>query len=175
MCDLQGWVTDAPRGFGSAADLGHGLPRADELHVADGVAGIGCDAGRRQRGGVGDVAVHEGSQVDLRAAAVARHDVGAQEAPFKELAGAKAIITGGASGLGFATAERVAAAGGQVTLCDVNEEQGKASAGKLGDRARFVPCDVADESAVRAAFADLALNARAEEDGWLCVTLARQR
>ena len=45
-----------------------------------------------------------------------------------DLASAKAVITGGASGLGYATAERVVAAGGQVTLCDVNEDQGQASA-----------------------------------------------
>ncbi|HEX5788729.1 MAG TPA: SDR family oxidoreductase [Woeseiaceae bacterium] len=70
-----------------------------------------------------------------------------------DLASAKAVITGGASGLGYATAERVVAAGGQVTLCDVNEDQGQASAQRLGTQARFVHCDVADETAVRAAVA----------------------
>jgi NAD(P)-dependent dehydrogenase (short-subunit alcohol dehydrogenase family) len=66
------------------------------------------------------------------------------------LASAKAVITGGASGLGFATAERVIAEGGQVVLMDVNEEQGEARAAELGDRALFVRTDVSDESNVKA-------------------------
>ena len=68
-----------------------------------------------------------------------------------DLANAKAVITGGASGLGFATAERVIAAGGQVALFDVNEELGAASTAKLGDRSIFVSTDVANEDAVKAA------------------------
>ena len=68
-----------------------------------------------------------------------------------KLESAKAVITGGASGLGFATAERVIAAGGQVVLLDINEEQGAASVSKLGDRAKFVRTDVANEEAVKAA------------------------
>ena len=62
---------------------------------------------------------------------------------------AKAVITGGASGLGLATAERVVAAGGQVALLDLNEEQGAASANELGDRAIFLRTDVADEANVQ--------------------------
>ena len=68
-----------------------------------------------------------------------------------DLANAKAVITGGASGLGFATAERVIAAGGQVVLFDVNEELGAASVAKLGDRSIFVSTDVSNEDAVKAA------------------------
>ena len=68
-----------------------------------------------------------------------------------DLANAKAVITGGASGLGFATAERVIAAGGQVVLMDVNDEQGAASVAKLGDRSTFVSTDVSNEDAVKAA------------------------
>ena len=68
-----------------------------------------------------------------------------------DLAKAKAVISGGASGLGLATAERVIAAGGQVTLLDVNEDQGNASAKDLGDRATFVQTDVSSEDAVRTA------------------------
>ncbi len=67
-----------------------------------------------------------------------------------DLANAKAVITGGASGLGLATAERVIAAGGHVVLMDVNEEQGVARATKLGERAMFVRTDVSDESNVKA-------------------------
>jgi NAD(P)-dependent dehydrogenase (short-subunit alcohol dehydrogenase family) len=67
-----------------------------------------------------------------------------------DLANAKAVITGGASGLGFATAERVIAAGGMVVLLDVNEEQGVARAADLGDRAQFIRTDVSDEANVKA-------------------------
>jgi len=67
-----------------------------------------------------------------------------------DLASAKAAISGGASGLGLATAERVIAAGGQVVLMDVNEEQGTAKAAELGDRALFVHTDVSNEDIVKA-------------------------
>jgi len=68
-----------------------------------------------------------------------------------DLANAKAVITGGASGLGFATAERVIAAGGQVVLLDVNDEQGAASVAKLGGRSLFVQTDVSKETEVQEA------------------------
>ncbi len=68
-----------------------------------------------------------------------------------DLSNAKAIVTGGASGLGLATAERVIEAGGQVVLFDINDEQGEACAAKLGDRAHFINTDVADEDSVKAA------------------------
>ncbi len=67
------------------------------------------------------------------------------------IATAKAVISGGASGLGLATAERVIAAGGAVTLLDLNDEQGAASASSLGERARFIQTDVSDEASVKAA------------------------
>lgn len=70
-----------------------------------------------------------------------------------EIAAAKAVITGGASGLGLATAKRVTDAGGMVALLDVNDEQGNESAGSLGDNASYVHCDVSDESAVQGAIA----------------------
>ena len=68
-----------------------------------------------------------------------------------DLAIAKAVISGGASGLGFATAQRVIDAGGQVVLLDINDEQGAASAAKLGKRASFVNTDVSNEASVKAA------------------------
>jgi NAD(P)-dependent dehydrogenase (short-subunit alcohol dehydrogenase family) len=67
-----------------------------------------------------------------------------------DLTQAKAVITGGASGLGFATAERIITAGGQVVLMDINEEQGDVRATELGDRAMFVRTDVSDEANVKA-------------------------
>jgi len=68
-----------------------------------------------------------------------------------ELATAKAVISGGASGLGFATAQRVIDAGGQVVLFDINDEQGASSAESLGDRATYIKTDVSDEGSVKAA------------------------
>jgi NAD(P)-dependent dehydrogenase (short-subunit alcohol dehydrogenase family) len=66
-----------------------------------------------------------------------------------DLATAKAVVSGGASGLGLATAQRVVDAGGQVVLLDINDELGAASAAKLGSRASYVNTDVSDELSVR--------------------------
>ncbi len=67
------------------------------------------------------------------------------------LATARAVITGGASGLGLATAKRIVDSGGQATLLDINETQGAASAKGLGIRTKFIRTDVADERNVQAA------------------------
>jgi NAD(P)-dependent dehydrogenase (short-subunit alcohol dehydrogenase family) len=67
-----------------------------------------------------------------------------------DLASAKAVISGGASGLGLATAKRVIDAGGCAALLDVNEEQGIKNAEDLGERAIFLNTDVSDEDGVRA-------------------------
>ena len=68
-----------------------------------------------------------------------------------DLSNARAVVSGGASGLGFATAKRVVDAGGYAVLLDVNEKQGETSAAALGQRAMFVQTDVSNEAAVRAA------------------------
>ncbi|HEX7339269.1 MAG TPA: SDR family NAD(P)-dependent oxidoreductase [Rhodanobacteraceae bacterium] len=60
----------------------------------------------------------------------------------------KAIITGGASGLGNAVARHFVGHGGKVTLFDVNDEKGAAAAAELGDAARFVRTDVTSEEDV---------------------------
>ena len=60
----------------------------------------------------------------------------------------KAIITGGASGLGHAVAQHLVAHGGKVALFDVNEEKGQAAAQELGDAARFFRTDVTSEDGV---------------------------
>ncbi|MEL7186663.1 MAG: SDR family NAD(P)-dependent oxidoreductase, partial [Pseudomonadota bacterium] len=70
------------------------------------------------------------------------------------LAKAKAVVTGGASGLGFAAAEKVIAAGGMVAIFDLNEEQGAVAVEKLGERATFIKTDVANEDNVKASIAD---------------------
>src|ERR1700733_14314130 len=62
-----------------------------------------------------------------------------------------AVVTGGASGLGLAVANRIVLAGGKVTLLDVNEAQGTAAAAALGDRGAFIATDVTDDTAVNCA------------------------
>jgi NAD(P)-dependent dehydrogenase (short-subunit alcohol dehydrogenase family) len=60
----------------------------------------------------------------------------------------KAIITGGASGLGHAVAQHFIAHGGQVALFDVNDDKGHAAAQELGQAARFFRTDVTSEDGV---------------------------
>ncbi len=62
----------------------------------------------------------------------------------------KAIITGGASGLGHAVAQHLVAHGARVALFDVNEEKGQVAAKALGDVARFYKTDVTSEDGVAA-------------------------
>ena len=63
----------------------------------------------------------------------------------------RAIVTGGASGLGLAVVEHVIAAGGRATLLDVNEAAGLEAVQRLGERSAFRKVDVTSESAVDAA------------------------
>ncbi len=67
--------------------------------------------------------------------------------------GATALVTGGASGLGGATAERLAAHGANVVIVDRNAEAGQQMAARLGERARFAQADVTSEEDIRAAIA----------------------
>lgn len=66
-----------------------------------------------------------------------------------DFAAAKAVVSGGASGLGFATAKRVLEAGGSVALLDVNDKQGEKSAAELGERATYIHTDVSIEAEVQ--------------------------
>ena len=68
-----------------------------------------------------------------------------------EVSGAVALITGGASGLGAATARRLHAAGASVVLMDLPGSKGEDFAAELGDRAVFAPADVTVEDQVQAA------------------------
>lgn len=61
------------------------------------------------------------------------------------------LVTGAASGLGAATAEAAVVNGGKVVLLDRDAQKGEAVAASLGDRARFLFCDVTDEASVAAA------------------------
>jgi NAD(P)-dependent dehydrogenase (short-subunit alcohol dehydrogenase family) len=68
-----------------------------------------------------------------------------------EIKGTAAIVSGGASGLGEATARELAKAGAVVTIADLNEERGTALASEIGGV--FVKTDVSDEASVAAAVA----------------------
>lgn len=67
-----------------------------------------------------------------------------------KIEGKTAIVTGGASGLGEATATALVAAGANVAIWDLNEELGTAVAERLGEKACFMKVDVTDEKAVEA-------------------------
>jgi len=83
------------------------------------------------------------------------------------LDGVRAVISGGASGLGRATAERLVASGGQVALLDVQDETGRKSAASMGEAASYHRCDVTSESEV-----DAAVRAAAARMGGLNVSVS---
>src|ERR1700721_2797456 len=70
-------------------------------------------------------------------------------APGMDVNGSAAIVSGGASGLGEATARALAAAGATVVIADLNEDAGKRVASETGGL--FARTDVADEASVQAA------------------------
>ncbi|RCV14395.1 hypothetical protein SETIT_2G422400v2 [Setaria italica] len=76
----------------------------------------------------------------------------------QRLAGKVAVITGGASGIGKATAAEFVRNGARVILADVQDDLGHAAAAELGagDAAIYTRCDVTDEAQVAAAV-DLAV------------------
>lgn len=82
------------------------------------------------------------------------------------LAGRIALVTGGASGLGRAAAEAVAAAGAHVVIADLDETAGRTVAGAIAGS--FVALDVADE----AAWLDLEALVKREQGGLDVAVLA---
>jgi NAD(P)-dependent dehydrogenase (short-subunit alcohol dehydrogenase family) len=73
-----------------------------------------------------------------------------------QIDGSAAIVTGGASGLGEATARRLHGQGAHVVIADVNDERGDALAEELGERAAFAHVDVTKPEEVEAAVATAA-------------------
>ena len=66
-----------------------------------------------------------------------------------DLNATSSIVTGGASGIGLATARRLAALGARVVIVDMNEDKGQAAAKEVGGV--FAKADVANEEQVQAA------------------------
>jgi NAD(P)-dependent dehydrogenase (short-subunit alcohol dehydrogenase family) len=77
--------------------------------------------------------------------------VGSNILQSMELNAVTAIVSGGASGLGEATARELAAAGAHVVVADLNEDRGKVIAEEIGGQ--FARTDVSDEASVQAAVA----------------------
>ena len=68
-----------------------------------------------------------------------------------QLDGCSALVTGGASGLGNATAQTLTEAGASVVILDLPQSEGEKAATALGPTARFIAADVTDEAQVQAA------------------------
>ncbi|KAF5274665.1 hypothetical protein FQR65_LT16936 [Abscondita terminalis] len=65
------------------------------------------------------------------------------------------VVTGGASGLGAATATHLVAQGASVIMVDMNHELGEEMQKRLGEKSKFVPLDVTNEIAVEQFFKQL--------------------
>ena len=68
-----------------------------------------------------------------------------------QIRGSSALVTGGASGLGRETANRLISAGAKVVIVDLPSSPGAEVAKELGHSARFVAADVTDEAGINAA------------------------
>ena len=72
-----------------------------------------------------------------------------------QIEGKVAIVTGGASGLGRATAEALVKAGAKVAIWDMNEELGSQVVQELGENAYFTRINITEEAAVEAAIQEV--------------------
>jgi NAD(P)-dependent dehydrogenase (short-subunit alcohol dehydrogenase family) len=72
-----------------------------------------------------------------------------------QLPSVTALVSGGASGLGLATARELVDGGARVVIVDLPTSRGAEIAASLGPAARFVAADVTDEAELEAAFADI--------------------
>jgi NAD(P)-dependent dehydrogenase (short-subunit alcohol dehydrogenase family) len=68
-----------------------------------------------------------------------------------KIGGSTFLVTGGASGLGAATARMIVADGGNAILADLKEDEGRALVAELGAATRFVRTDVTDEASGKSA------------------------
>jgi NAD(P)-dependent dehydrogenase (short-subunit alcohol dehydrogenase family) len=94
--------------------------------------------------------------------------------------GAAALVVGGASGLGEATARRLHADGASVVIADLNAGKGTALADELGDRAHFVEANVLEAEQLEAAVAaaveagELRVSVCCAGIGWAQRTVSKQ-
>lgn len=72
-----------------------------------------------------------------------------------KIQGKVCVVTGGASGLGAATAQYLVEQGANLILVDMNQELGTQMAQQLGEKAQFKALDVTDEAAVEQFFAEI--------------------
>jgi 3-hydroxyacyl-CoA dehydrogenase / 3-hydroxy-2-methylbutyryl-CoA dehydrogenase len=98
-----------------------------------------------------------------------------------ELSGTGALVAGGASGLGAATARELASRGARVAVVDIDGEKAEALAGEIGDGALAARADVTDEGEVEAAvsaaveaFGELRLAVSCAGIGWAERTVGKE-
>ena len=85
-----------------------------------------------------------------------------KEAQF-DFGGRTAIVTGSSQGIGRAIAEELCRCGATVVVSDIREDEGRAVAGRLGERAAFIPCDISSNEMV----GNLTLSVSAALISWL--------
>lgn len=78
------------------------------------------------------------------------------KAAEKPLARQVAVVTGGGSGIGAATAKALAKQGAEIAILDLSLEAAEAVANEIGKAALAIRCDVTDQASVRAAFDEIA-------------------
>ena len=88
--------------------------------------------------------------VDRRNSPVPAPSTYRREMERQELVGKVAVVTGGAGGIGSATAQLLAAEGAMVVISDIDAERGREVAARLGDATDFFQTDVSDQDQVQA-------------------------
>jgi 3-hydroxyacyl-CoA dehydrogenase/3-hydroxy-2-methylbutyryl-CoA dehydrogenase len=98
-----------------------------------------------------------------------------------QIEGAGAVVTGGASGLGLATAKEIVSAGGRVAILDLPTSAGEKEAAALGSSAIFCPCNVTEEAQVEkaveravSAFGSIRIDVNCAGIGWAQRTVTRE-
>jgi len=97
-----------------------------------------------------------------------------------DVEGVNALVVGGASGLGEATARRLHEGGASLTIADLNAERGAKLAEELGERAQFVEANVLEAEQVEAAVAaasesaELRISVCCAGIGWAQRTVSKQ-